>query len=251
VANLDAGLWVRKWASGPSAQQTVTVTRDAKFPGRRPTVFFIHGGGWMIGSQSAFAAEARVWARKGWVSVNLNYRLGVKGTLMHADVKSTIVHFRRASYVDNTKVIIYGSSAGGHLATWIGSEMGIPAIAGIIAWSPVASPYNVYRSGRAAHPSAEDVRLGEKARKFFSYDWKATSALTYARAAKTPPMWLAGSASDPVRWGSQGGALCTALGKAKCTSTVVPGSSHGSGIAVKYPKLAQAARDWAIARVGR
>jgi hypothetical protein len=54
-----------------------------------------------------------------------------------------------------------------------------------------------------------------------------------------------------VRWATQGGALCTALGHAKCTSTVVSGSTHGNKIALKYPKLAQAARDWADARVGR
>jgi acetyl esterase len=245
----DAGLRVRKWAYGPSVQQTATVTRDTKFPGRRPTVFFVHGGAWSAGSQASLADEARVWARQGWVVVNLDYRLKVKGSYMRADVLKVIQHFRAAAYVDTSRVILYGSSAGGHLATWIGSQLGSSVIKGVVAWSPVASPYNEWRTGTAKHATAEDIGLGEKARKFFSYDWKGTSALLYASAKKTPPMWIAGSVDDFVAWRTQGGALCAALGK-KCTPHLMSGAGHGLGVATLHPELTQSARDWAAAVVG-
>jgi acetyl esterase/lipase len=251
AADPDAGLWVRTWASGPSAQQQVTVSRDPAFTGRRPAVFFIHGGGWAIGSQAAFATEARVWARNGWVAVNLDYRLKVKGTLMHADVTRTVAHFRTASYVDKTRMILYGSSAGGHLATWVGTQMGAPAIAGVVAWSPVVSPYHAYLDGIAAGHTAVEAGLGAKALKYFGYDWAGTSALTEARDANAPPMWLAGSKNEQVRWSTQGGALCRALGPKKCTSHVVPGTTHAWGIAVEHQDLLQAARDWADELVAR
>jgi acetyl esterase len=244
----DAGLWVRQWAYGASVQQRATVTRDRKFPGRRPTVFFIHGGAWSAGSRAGFADEARVWARNGWVVVNLDYRLKVKGSYMRADVLKVIRHFRPASYVDKSRVILYGSSAGGHLATWIGSQLGSSVIKGIVAWSPVASPYNEWRTGTGKRATAHDAALGEKARKFFSYDWKGTSALPYATAKKTPPMWIAGSVHDFVNWPTQGGALCVGLGT-KCTPHLMSGDGHGLGVAALHPELTQSARAWASAIV--
>jgi acetyl esterase/lipase len=209
-------------------------------------VFFIHGGAWSSGSHAGFADEARVWARSGWVVVNLDYRLKVQGSYMRDDVRKVIQHYRAASYVDPSRVVLYGSSAGGHLAAWIGSEFGTSVVKGIVAWSPVASPYNQWRTGTAADATAHDAALGEKARKFFSYDWKGTSALTYATAKTTPPMWIAGSVDDFVDWPTQGGALCAGLGK-KCTPHLMSGDGHGLGVAIKHPELTQSARDWAAA----
>ena len=115
-------------AYGPHPQQMVTVSRRPGASGK--TVIFLHGGGWRQGRRAALAEEAAEWARAGWVSVNADYRLGKvdgrpgDGRAILTDVAAVLAKYRAQPYVDPKRVVVYGESAGGHLATWLGAAHG-------------------------------------------------------------------------------------------------------------------------------
>src|SRR5205085_8997822 len=106
----------------------VTISRPAAPTGK--AVLFLHGGGWTTGGRSSLAAEAADWSNTGWVAVNASYRLGVldgvpdDGKRILADAYSALQLTRSLPGVDPDKVIVYGESAGGHLATWLGAKYG-------------------------------------------------------------------------------------------------------------------------------
>ncbi|MBK9266123.1 MAG: alpha/beta hydrolase [Polyangiaceae bacterium] len=88
----------------------------------RPTVLFVHGGGWTIGSKDDQGKPlANRLAAHGWVVVSANYRLSPRFTFPDhiIDVKSAIRWIREhgEEYGANPDfVVITGGSAGGHLA---------------------------------------------------------------------------------------------------------------------------------------
>lgn len=50
-------------------------------PGRRPVMVFVHGGGFVAGSNRAPLHDGTAFARDGVVLVTVNYRLGIPGFL--------------------------------------------------------------------------------------------------------------------------------------------------------------------------
>lgn len=88
----------------------------------RPTVLFVHGGGWTIGSKNDQGKPlANRLAAHGWVVVSANYRLSPRFTFPDhiIDVKSAIRWIREhgRKYGANPDfIVITGGSAGGHLA---------------------------------------------------------------------------------------------------------------------------------------
>jgi alpha/beta superfamily hydrolase len=98
---------------------------------KRPVVFFTHGGSFLSGSKetSDVVALCRAFAKRGYVTVSQNYRLGyesfdainAKRAVWRAmqDGRAAVRHVRAhaAQYLIDTNMIIYGgSSAGGFTA---------------------------------------------------------------------------------------------------------------------------------------
>jgi acetyl esterase/lipase len=92
-----------------------------------PLVLYIHGGGWTNGhsrQSGAFDDWPKVLASlaaRGYVVASLNYRLSAEAPFPAAiqDVKSAIrfLWSRSSEYgIDPSKAIVWGGSAGGHLA---------------------------------------------------------------------------------------------------------------------------------------
>ncbi|MDI1446117.1 alpha/beta hydrolase fold domain-containing protein [Polyangium sp. 6x1] len=88
----------------------------------RPTVLFVHGGAWVIGSKDDQGKPlAYRLAAHGWVVVSANYRLSPRFTFPDhlIDVKSAIRWIRehgKEHGADPSFLVITGGSAGGHLA---------------------------------------------------------------------------------------------------------------------------------------
>lgn len=93
-----------------------------------PVFIFFHGGGWYSGNRSQFYWQCNYFAKHGFVAVTVEYRLIKKGTagiygdkrICIKDAKSAIRWVKshaRQLHIDTNKVIVGGSSAGGHLAT--------------------------------------------------------------------------------------------------------------------------------------
>jgi acetyl esterase/lipase len=92
---------------------------------RRPVLFQIHGGGWIIGDKKEQALPLmNHMARNGWVCVTANYRLSPAATFPDhlVDCKRALRWIREhvAEYGgDPDFVVVTGGSAGGHLAALV------------------------------------------------------------------------------------------------------------------------------------
>ena len=101
---------------------------DYKLGEKRTAVVWIHGGGWTGGSTESFFLHARYFAFRGAVGFCIQYCLvKANGTTVAdcvADCKSTIRYIREHAAelgIDPDKIVVMGDSAGGHLASCLGT----------------------------------------------------------------------------------------------------------------------------------
>ncbi len=111
---------------------------DAPSHALRPLIVYIHGGGWSRGDARGsgaftdFPAVLASVAAHGYVVASVNYRLSSEAPFPAAiqDVKAAIKFLRRhaAAYgIDPKRVIVWGGSAGGHLAGLAATTCGTAA----------------------------------------------------------------------------------------------------------------------------
>jgi dipeptidyl aminopeptidase/acylaminoacyl peptidase len=102
----------------------------------RPLIVWVHGGGFRAGSKTSpeIVDEASTFARKGYVTVSIDYRLSagcapitsecVQGIFNSVEDAKTAVRFFKANAttygIDPTRVAIGGSSAGAIIAMGVG-----------------------------------------------------------------------------------------------------------------------------------
>jgi acetyl esterase/lipase len=99
---------------------------------KRTAVIWIHGGGWTGGITETFFPHARYFASRGAVGFCIHYRLvkadgSVTVADCLADCKSAIRYIREHAEelgIDPDKIIVAGDSAGGHLASCLGTVDG-------------------------------------------------------------------------------------------------------------------------------
>ncbi|RSM62843.1 carboxylesterase [Amycolatopsis sp. WAC 01376] len=119
---------------------TVDVRTPAADSGGRPVLVFVHGGGFVTGSNRAALYDGSAFARDGIVLVTVNYRLGIPGFLdldgappnrglldvlaALGWVRATIAAFGG----DPDNVTIFGQSAG---ATLVGALLATPEAKGL------------------------------------------------------------------------------------------------------------------------
>jgi acetyl esterase/lipase len=119
------------------------LTLDLYVPGTkgfpRPGLIFIHGGGWNSGDSrhagtfGDFPGLLATLAARGYVVASINYRLSGEAHFPAAleDVKTAIRWLRShaSDYnVDDTRIAIWGASAGGHLAALAGVTCGVASL---------------------------------------------------------------------------------------------------------------------------
>ena len=89
-----------------------------------PVIFWIHGGGWVVGDKSDVALKPKVFTEKGCLMVSTNYRLlpDVNMETLISDIAKSIgwVHRNITKYGgDPNRIIVGGHSAGAQLAALI------------------------------------------------------------------------------------------------------------------------------------
>ena len=103
-----------------------------------PVLMFVHGGGWCEGSKDQYAHIGRHFAKHGFCTVVINYRLSpevkhpdhtIDAARAFAWVKDNISRFNG----DEKRVSLMGHSAGGHMAALIASD---PSYLGRFGHSP-------------------------------------------------------------------------------------------------------------------
>ena len=123
-----------------------------------PLVIWIHGGGWNRGDSRTsgpiadYPATLAALAAHGYVVASVNYRLSAEARFpaQIQDVKAAILFLRAnaAKYgIDPSRVLLWGGSAGGHLAALAATSCGIAA------FEPEPS------TGRLTHAAAGAARL--------------------------------------------------------------------------------------------
>ena len=223
--------FLQQWTDGWQGEDMLKVNIwTPVLTGKRPVMFYIHGGGFSFGSAYELASQdgAQMARNHDVVSVTVNHRLNVLGFLdvspiggpAYADsanvgmtdlvaalrwVRDNIANFGG----DPDCVMIYGQSGGGSKVTTL---LGMPSAEGLIHRASAQS------GGGGDAPDAEQSR--EYARRVFAElgvrdiaalrktDWSRLNAVGSAVAAEmNPPMGVYGPIAPPgierprVGWG--------------------------------------------------
>jgi acetyl esterase/lipase len=231
----------------------------------RPLVIWIHGGGWnrgdsrQSGAFTDFPAVLATLAARGYVVASVDYRLSGEARFpaQVQDVKAAIRFLRSKSGefgIDPSRVLLWGGSAGGHLAALAAATCGVAsfdpsASAGRLSHAqalkavPLAQSdcvqgaaiwYGVF--DLAAHGAEPGTALVEDnmapllgcAKGGCAVAEKTASPITYV-GRDTPPMLLIhGTADEEVAF-HQTEAMAEAMKKAgvPVDMVMIPGANHG------------------------
>lgn len=240
----------------PSAAQGSTA-QGARQAGKRPGVLLLHGGYWLGGDKSSWKYFARRLTNEGFAVFAANYRLA--GTAawpaQRDDAEAALDYVKRNAArwnVDPDRIAVIGSSAGGLLATQLGAYgQGAQRVRGVVALSPVNTPYLAYQTGAetTATPGQRKLRravvtlLGCRPVTGNSTCWTKVddaTAATHASSGDAPMLIMHGTTEFVPRTQSTG--LAGALNRAGVPATVVavPGSMHGPALMQDpsvYPRI--------------
>jgi acetyl esterase/lipase len=200
-----------------------------------PVVLFLHGGGWRLGSRGTFCPTWRHWRADpfarimaaGFAVASAEYRLSGEAVFPAqlddvTDALRWICARADELGVDTDRVVVWGESAGGHLAALLGlaaTRARPGAVAGVVDWygpsdlttlAEQARPDAVARSDAAdsrealliGAPAAEEPELA-----------RAASPVSYVHAS-APPFHIAHGTADRFVPVAQSEELAEALRRA-------------------------------------
>jgi acetyl esterase/lipase len=180
-----------------------------------PAVILIHGGGWRSGDRSMEIPMAKQLALHDYIAVTVEYRLSPEAKYPAAihDLKSAVRWMRANAKeydMDSTRIAVYGCSAGGHLASLLGTTNGLPGFEGSLGnlnhSSEVQAIINIDGILDFAHPAESgkdnDPNKSSVGKLWFGYSykekpeiWIEASPLTYVNN-NTPPIIFINSSID-------------------------------------------------------
>ena len=90
----------------------------------RPTLVWIHGGGWVAGDKARETPQLIPYLQRGWNVANVNYRQGPNTAPQAVDdvmcAYQRVTELLAASAMPLDQIVVSGASAGGHLALMVG-----------------------------------------------------------------------------------------------------------------------------------
>ena len=257
-------------AGGWDLKLDVFQPRAATAP--RPTLIYLHGGGWTSGSKESSALTFLPYLEMGWAVVNVEYRMA---DVAHApaaveDCRCALrwVYRNAEQYnFDLDKLVVTGNSAGGHLAlttgilpasagldrpcpgnrrrTWSTGTTSTEAlkVAAIINWYGITDVVDLIHRTPGPSGSFTEAWLGStNDREEIA---KRVSPLTYVRQGLPPILTIHGDADPSVPY-AQGVRLHEALDEAGVPNTLVtvPGGGHGGFTYAEQVRIYAAIRDF-------
>ena len=119
-----------EYANPDNEHLQLNLARPKEGAGPFPAVICIHGGGFRAGSREGYNKLRESLAQKGFVAATISYRLAQKYQFPAAvhDTKAAVrwLRINAAKYkVDPNRIGVTGSSAGGHLAQFLGVSAGV------------------------------------------------------------------------------------------------------------------------------
>lgn len=203
----------------PGAPATTADVFRSGIAGSRPTVVWIHGGGWVSGHRRDVDPYLRMIAAAGYTAVGLDYGRGPESRYPVAprQLVAALEHLRRHAGrlgIARDRLVLAGDSAGAQLASQLATAITNPSYArdaGLVTGLPVDSlravvlhcgVYDLPALGRATGPTGWGLRAALRA-----YTGEA-SALESSAAAlmstidhvtpRFPPAFLSGGNADPL-----------------------------------------------------
>jgi acetyl esterase/lipase len=214
-----------------------------------PGILILHGGYWFGGDKSTWRSIARILAARGFVVFAANYRLSPRAPwpAQLDDAAAALGHIQahaRRFRLDPARMVVVGSSAGGQVATMLGATGG-RHIRGVVALSPVNTPYLAYSDGGRADATARRRKLRRAVTTLVRCvpAGADTAACLFRLAQATPqvtaaaaPMLFVHSRGDFVP-ATQSATVRDALAIAGVSADLktVPGVAHGGGLLRSRP----------------
>ena len=228
-------------------------------PAPHPAAVFVHGGGWEKGNAGPVNRLSPVESGlvgQGLVVASVNYRLGPQYVwpAQIEDVKCAIRYLRAkaTSYgIDSTRIGVWGSSAGGHLVSMLGTagpsagydvgqylDQSSAVQAVVDEWGPA----DLAAAGWGSAASQVITQVFGAAPRQPSAALRAASPVTYV-AADDPPYLIIQGAADSTVPASQSQELAAALHSAGVPETLVMVQNAGHGLTptggIPTPSLSQ------------
>ncbi|MER5255253.1 alpha/beta hydrolase [Streptomyces sp. NPDC002855] len=241
----------RTFSYGGHARQKITVYGDRS---GRPALLILHGGSWV--RDTDWSGWARWFAARGFTVYDTDYRLATDAAwpAQRDDVLAALRWVKRRG---GGAPVVLGSSAGGHLAVSAGAYgAGRGRVRGVVALSPVASPYRAWLDGGTPGASPAHRKLRRSAERLAGCSpdrgerrclrkWDDLAAMSHASGTDDPPVFLTHSAGDfvPTAHSNDLAGAERRAGLRDVTVRVEPGTAHG-GELLKRPGLAQAVLRW-------
>ncbi len=217
----------------------------------RPLVVLFHGGGWVAGQKERNVLQLLPYLRLGWAAVNVEYRIA-RNALAPAAVEDCRCALRwvyshaRQYGLDPSRIVLTGSSAGGHLALisgflpdqsrfdrqcptedpmrWRSAEEPRVRVAAIVNWFGITDVAELLEGPHAKHYAIE--WFGSLAdRQDLA---RELSPLSYVRPGLPAVITIHGDQDDVVPY-SQALRLHEALDKAGVANRLISikGAQHG------------------------
>ncbi|GAA2421755.1 hypothetical protein GCM10010191_36750 [Actinomadura vinacea] len=147
-----------------AAQPAQGQQAQARPPG--PAILVFHGGSWISGDKSSWKYFARRLTAQGYTVFSANYRLATQAAwpAQRDDAAAALDFVKKNAArwnIDPNRVVAIGSSAGGLLASQLGTfGEGAQRVRGVLTLSPVNTPYLAYTDGLkvTATPSQRGLR---------------------------------------------------------------------------------------------
>ncbi|MDN3023045.1 alpha/beta hydrolase [Streptomyces sp. S.PB5] len=228
---------------GGHERQTITVYG---VPGA-PAVVILHGGYWA--EDADWSRTARWLAGQGFRVYETDYRLNTdaRWPAQREDVRAAL---RWIGAHSAGRPLLLGSSAGGQLALDAATYgAGRDLVRGVVALSPVASPYRAWVDGGRPGATAQQRRLRQEAQRLVGCDpdrtgprcwarWSDLAAHTHASGADDAPMLLIHSQRDfvPPAHSDELAAEERRLGHKDITVRTPKGASHGGALMERADK---------------
>ena len=202
---------------------------DIAFPtqscGPIPCVVVIHGGAWTLGNKSMHTNEIKYFAKQGYVSVSIGYRLAPdhRFPAQIEDVKCAIRYLRancKKFNIDPDQIGAVGFSAGAHLSMMLGTMNQEDGFEGKGGWPDESSKVQAVVSyygptqldandiPKESVPLVSNFIGGSQKEKPNAY--RQASPLTYV-SPEDAPMLLFHGTSDPIVPYSQAIKMVTAM----------------------------------------
>lgn len=175
----------------------------------KPAILMIFGGGWRSGNRSMHVPMAQALAAKGFIAVTADYRLSTEALYPAAvnDLKTAIKWIRansKAYHINPNKIAVWGFSAGGQLATLVGTTGDSPLFKGDGVYQKysdkVQAVVDVDGTLAFIHPESgegDDTKKISAATYWFGYTksqwpdlWQQAAALNHVDKNTPPTLFL-------------------------------------------------------------